>query len=256
MAFDPDQYTALTLTERVDFSDDLAVFRMQAPEPIEFTPGQYATIGLTNADSDRPLLRPYSVASQPGTSDLEFFIERVDDGNLTPRLWSLEQGARVWMRKKIVGRFVLDTDRRHHVMAATVTGVGPYVSIARHQRAALAAGELETPHRFLIIHGGSRSWELGTYRDELARLAETVDWLEYVPTVSRPWEDPDWSGERGRVEDVLRKHLDAHPFPLDDTAAYTCGHPKMIDKAQGILKRAGIDEGAIHEEKYFVERNA
>jgi ferredoxin--NADP+ reductase len=72
--------------------------------------------------------------------------------------------------------------------------------------------------------------------------------------VSRPWEDPDWSGERGRVEDVLRKHLDARALPLDDTAAYTCGHPKMIDKAQGILERAGLDEDAIHEEKYFVER--
>ena len=254
MAFDPDQYSALTLIERVDFSEDLAVFRLRAPEPIDFTPGQYATIGLVDEARERPLLRPYSVASQPGTTDLEFFIERVDEGDLTPRLWDLEQGAQVWMREKIVGRFVLDTDRRHHLMAATVTGVGPYVSIARHQQAALASGELETPHRFLIIHGGSRSWELGTYRDELSRLAKEVEWLEYVPTVSRPWEDPDWAGERGRVEDVLRKYLDDCAFPLDDTAAYTCGHPQMIDKAQGILERAGLDEDAIHEEKYFVER--
>jgi len=254
MAFDSDQYSALTLLERVDFSEDLAVFRLRAPEPVEFTPGQYATIGLEDQTSERPLLRPYSVASRPGTTDLEFFIERVDDGELTPRLWDLEQGAQVWMRKKIVGRFVLDSSRRHHVMAATVTGVGPYISIARHQQRALAAGELETPHRFLVLHGGSRSWELGTYRDELTRLDQAVDWLDYVPTVSRPWEDPDWNGECGRVEDVLRKHLDAHPFPLEDTAAYTCGHPQMIDKAQGILERAGLDEDAIHEEKYFVER--
>ena len=256
MALNPDQYSVLTLIDRVDFSEDLAVFRLRAPDPVDFTPGQYATIGLVDDALERPLLRPYSVASAPGRTDLEFFIERVEDGDLTTRLWELEQGAEVWMRKKIVGRFVLDTSRRHHLMAATVTGVGPYVSIARNQQRALADGELDTPHRLLILHGGSRSWELGTYREELTALAGEVDWLEYVPTVSRPWEDPDWQGERGRVEDVLRKHLDARALPLDDTAAYTCGHPKMIDKAQGILERAGLDEEAIHEEKYFVERNA
>ena len=249
-------YNELTLIEREDFSDDLAVFHLRADEPVEFTPGQYATLGLINNDTDRPLLRPYSVASAPGSTDLEFFIERVDEGDLTPRLWNLDPGADIWMREKLVGRFVLDTERHHHVMAATVTGVAPYVSIARAQLEALETGALNEPHRFLVLHGGSRSWELGTYRDELSRLAQQADWLDYVPTVSRPWEDPDWPGERGRVEDVLRKHLDAADFPLDDTAVYTCGHPQMIDKAQGIFERAGIDEDAIHEEKYFVEQTA
>jgi ferredoxin--NADP+ reductase len=248
-------YSELTLVEREDFSDDLAVFHLRANKPVDFTAGQYATLGLINDSADRPLLRPYSVASAPGSTELEFFIERVDEGALTPRLWDLDQGADVWMREKIVGRFVLDTERTYHVMAATVTGVAPYVSIARAQLNALESGDLDDPYRLLILHGGSRSWELGTYRDELTRLSRQVDWLDYVPTVSRPWEDPDWPGERGRVEDVLRKHLDAADFPLDDTAVYTCGHPKMIDKAQGIFERAGIDEDAIHEEKYFVEQS-
>lgn len=244
-------YSELTLIEREDFSDDLAVFRLRSQEPIDFTPGQYATIGLMG--EDRPLLRPYSVVAVPGSTDLELFIELVDQGDLTPRLWSLDLGAEVWMRDKIVGRFVLDTTRRHHVMAATVTGVGPYVSIVRTQRRALERGEMETPHHFLILHGGSRSWELGTYREELSTLAQQVDWLDYVPTVSRPWEDPDWAGEQGRVEDILRKYLDAAAFPIDETAAYTCGNPQMIEKAQGIFERAGFSEEAIHEEKYFAE---
>jgi ferredoxin--NADP+ reductase len=252
---DTSRYSRLTLVERVDFSDDLALFRMQSEEPVDFTPGQYATIGLMDEERDRPLLRPYSVASAPGSTELEFFIELVDEGSLTPRLWSLDEGADVWMRDKIVGRFVLDDDYRQHVMVATVTGVGPYVSIARDQQRALEQGDLEEPHRMLILHGGSRSWELGTYREELTALADSLDWLDYVPTISRPWDDPDWDGEVGRAEDVLRKYVDASPFSPADTAAYTCGHPQMIDKAQGIFERAGFDEDAIHEEKYFVERS-
>jgi ferredoxin--NADP+ reductase len=255
MGFDPDNYHTLTLINRVDFSEDLALFRVRAPDSIDFTPGQYATVGLKEDGERSPLLRPYSVGAVPGATELEFFVELVDDGKLTPRLWDLDPGATLWMRKKVVGRFVLDMSRQYHVMAATVTGVVPYVSIARHQKRALDNGERDTPHRFLIIHGGSRSWELGTYREELTRYAAETEWLDYVPTVSRPWEDPDWSGEQGRVEDVLRKHMDAYSFPLDDTAVYTCGHPQMIDKAKGIFERVGLPEDAIHEEKYFVERS-
>lgn len=252
---DASQYSRLILLERVDFSEELAVFRLRADEPVKFTPGQYATIGLMDDSTDRPLLRPYSVASVPGSTELEFFIERVEEGTLTPKLWNLDRGAEVWMRDKIVGRFTLDPGRSHHLMAATVTGVGPYISIIRDQLRALQTGALEAPEPMLVLHGASRSWELGTYLDELTSLAEQVDWFEYVPSVSRPWDDPEWDGERGRVEDVLRKYLDATPFPPDDTAAYTCGHPQMIEKAQGILRRAGFAEEAIHEEKYFVERN-
>lgn len=252
---DASQYSQLTLLERVDFSEDLAVFRLRADEPVDFTPGQYATLGLKEDGNDRPLLRPYSVVSPPGKTDLEFFIERVEDGDLTTRLWELDQGAEVWMRNKIVGRFTLDPSYSYHLMAATVTGVGPYVSIIRDQMRDLRTGALDAPRPIMVLHGASRSWELGTYLEELTALAEQVDWFEYVPTVSRPWEDPDWDGEYGRVEDVLRKHLDTSSFPADETAAYTCGHPQMIEKAQGIFERAGFSEDAIHEEKYFVERN-
>lgn len=252
---DLSRYHQLTLLERVDFSEELAVFRLKADEPVDFTPGQYATLGIQVDGNDRPLLRPYSVASRPGSTELEFFIEKVDEGLLTQKLWNLEQGAELWMREKIVGRFVLDASRQYHLMVSTVTGIAPYISIIRDQLRELQENGLERPEPMLVLHGASRSWELGTYLDELASLADQLDWLKYVPTVSRPWEDPEWPGERGRVEDVLRKYLDRGPFPIDDTAAYTCGHPQMIDKAQGILQRAGFPEEAIHEEKYFVERH-
>jgi len=247
-------YSALTLIERVDFADDLALFRMKSPRVVDFVPGQYATIGLMDAATGRPLLRPYSVASAPGEDTLEFFIERVDEGKLTPRLWDLPEGADVWMRDKIVGRFVLDTERTHHLMAATVTGVGPYVSIIQDHARTLESGDPVPDHHFLVLHGASHSWELGSYIDDLTRWADKYDWMEYVPTVSRPWDEDDWSGECGRVEDVLRKYLDAWSVPPGACAAYTCGHPQMIDKAQGILRRAGFDDDALHEEKYFVER--
>ncbi len=248
----PERYCALTLAERIDFADDLAVFRFWPAERLRFAPGQYATLALAAEDLKGPLQRPYSVASAPHEEVMDFFIERVEGGALTPRLWDLAPGARCWVRRRIVGRFVLDesAERSRHVMAATVTGIAPYVSIARAQQHALKAGKRSAPHRLLILHGASRSWELGFYRDELADI-ERAGWLTYVPTVSRPWEDPAWTGERGRVGDVLRKHMDAQCFTAEHAVGYACGHPLMIQNVRTILARAGFEKGHVHEEKYF-----
>ncbi len=59
MALDPDNYSVLTLLERVDFSDDLAVFRLRAPDPVSFTPGQYATLGLDPGADQADVKRAY-----------------------------------------------------------------------------------------------------------------------------------------------------------------------------------------------------
>jgi ferredoxin/flavodoxin---NADP+ reductase len=252
---DLSHFEQIELRRRVDFSDDLAVFQFELEEPLSFTPGQYATVGLIGDGNERPILRPYSVVSAPHEPALELFVELVEGGALTSHLWDANLGDTFWIRRKIVGRFVLDDTTHQHVMVATVTGVSPYISIVRDQVRALERGALDTPHEILILHGASRSWELGTYLDELREISAAHDWLTYVPTVSRPWEDPDWTGEVGRVEDVIRKHVDRVGFAPESAAAYTCGHPEMIDKAQGIFQRARFSEDAIREEKYFVVRN-
>jgi ferredoxin--NADP+ reductase len=250
------RYARIELVDRTDFSDDLALFRFRADESVDFTPGQYATLGVHPDGMKRPLLRAYSIASAPHEETLDFFIELVHEGQLTPQLWTLSLGDRIWMRRKIVGRFTLDETCTQHIMAATVTGVAPYVSFLRAQAHALHEGRRDAPHEMLILHGASHSWEFGTYLDELTAAASRHDWLTYVPTVSRPWDETDWQGEVGRVEDVLRKHADAAGFTGPNVAAYTCGHPQMIDKAQGILRRGQLDEEHVHEEKYWVEKRS
>ena len=69
--------------------------------------------------------------------------------------------------------------------------------------------------------------------------------------MSRPWDNPDWKGETGRVDDLLRKYTDAWALRPDTTTAYLCGHPKMIENSRGILERAGWKKDAILEEAYF-----
>ena len=88
-------------------------------------------------------------------------------------------------------------------------------------------------------------------------MAAEVPWFEYVPTVSRPWEDPEWRGETGRVEDVLRKYADAAGIAPGSGAVYLCGHPGMIATGRAIMRRRGLDDDSeIFEEQYWPDTKA
>ena len=105
-------------------------------------------------------------------------------------------------------------------------------------------------HKLFILEGASRSWELG-YPEELGKAAREVPWLTYVPTVSRPWEDKEWRGETGRVDDLIRKYTDMWNLAPENSKVYLCGHPGMIENVNGIVKRHGWQEDSIKEEAFF-----
>ena len=237
-----------TLVERVAFNDDLAIFKFRPDTKLSFVPGQYATIAIEH--QGKLVQRPYSIASSPLEPTLEFIIELVPDGELTPLIWELSAGDYVLIRNRIVGRFTLDEAVDKHLMLATVTGVAPFISMARTQRINLERGAVKA-HHFAIVHGGSHSSEFGTYREELIEFSRD-GWLSYVPTVSRPWTDPDWKGETGRVEDVIRKYSDEYGYDPSNAIAYACGHPQMIENAKGVLKRRLFSKERLREEKYFI----
>ncbi len=240
------------LIERVDFSEDLGMFKFRVldGERPPFKPGQYATLGL-EGDDGKIIWRPYSIVSSPYEQYLEFYIELVPHGKLTPRIWKMKIGDKIWIRPRIVGRFTLNTETKKHLMVCTVTGAAPFISMIRTQKYELEKGKTDQIHKFLVLHGASRSKELGIYKEELSELSKKVDWLIYVPTVSRPWEDPDWKGETGRVDEIVRKYADIYGFTHVDTTGYACGNPDMIKNVKGILKRAKFLEEKIKEEKYY-----
>lgn len=240
-------FIAGKLIERKNVSDSLAVFRLRLTEPLSFAAGQYTTIAL---EREGVLIeRPYSIVSSPYERSLELFVELVPGGLFTPSLWKLQLGSTVMIRRRAVGRFTLDSSSDRHLMIATVTGVAPFISMIRTQRFERERRNSKRDH-FLLIHGASSSVELGPYRSELEELS-VKGWLTYVPTISRPWNEPNWRREIGRVEDIIRKYADKLGFSNSNAVAYACGHPQMVENAKNILTRAGYPRRQIREEQYF-----
>ena len=112
------------LIQRMQLGPELFVWRV-APDGWElptFEPGQFAVLGLPGssprcegsapekkpAEPDKFIQRAYSIASSPRRRDaMEFYIALVREGVLTPRMFGLKPGDRVWLSPKISGQFTL-----------------------------------------------------------------------------------------------------------------------------------------------------
>jgi ferredoxin--NADP+ reductase len=248
-----DRHYEATILERRDLSRDLWLVKINPGGPFSFKAGQYATLGVDH-DGKR-IERPYSIVSSPYEQEwLEFFIELVPHGELTPKLYQLEPGGKLLCRKIAKGRFMLDlrSGRTNHLLLATVTGLAPFVSYVRTLYQDWKSGGSPMPgdHRLFCVQGASRSAEFG-YRDEMEKVAAEAPWFRYVSTVSRPWEDTQWTGETGRVEDVIRKYVEAWGLEPGETTGYLCGHPNMVRNGRAILERAGWRNDQLFEEVYF-----
>jgi ferredoxin/flavodoxin---NADP+ reductase len=245
-----DKYMQAPIVRRQDYSPTLWTVWMKPPEPLVFKAGQYVAFGVDN--DAKVLERAFSIVSSPYEPELEFFIERVPDGALSPQLHRLQVGDCVFMRKKAKGIFNVDVKSGHtqHFLVSTVTGIAPYISMVRTILRDLKEGRLPEPFRLVVLQGVSRSDEFG-YDRELETVAREHTWLTYIPTISRPWEDPEWKGERGRVDDLVRKYADHLGLTPETTTVYLCGNPGMIVNARDIMRRRGFDHASIREETYW-----
>jgi ferredoxin-NADP reductase len=272
-----------SLESRIEISDGLAIFRFRLERDFFFEPGQYATLWLTH--DGKTVARPYSIVSSPSERRcLEFYLNRVREGKLTPSLWELSviDGLRRGApetRAEITGPrgiFVLDPgDRRDLVWIASGTGIAPFISMIRKLNEDYLSGHHSFfPRRIYLIHGVSYPTHLA-YREELESLfAETLKSplrklaFFYLPTISRPFLDSTWTGLTGRAETILEISVRQDPVSADwreklgldivtiirprTHVVYVSGHPGTIDSVVKTLSPRGfrIDVDIKHERFY------
>jgi NAD(P)H-flavin reductase len=145
------------ITTRVDFAPDLWSIRVNPGGEFKFRPGQYATLGVQSANKRSE--RAYSIVSSPHESEVEFFIELVPGGELTPQLYNSQSGNEILMRRVPKGRFLLDTNgsRKNHLLVSTVTGVAPFVNYIRSLLKDDQDGKFLAGNRLFLLNGASRS---------------------------------------------------------------------------------------------------
>ena len=99
--------------------------------------------------------RSYSLASAPG-EPLEVLLARVGQGELTPALFELQEGASIVVDTQAQGFFSFDFVPRHQElwMLATGTGLGPFLSMLR------SGAAFEHAEQVVLAHGARGPAEL------------------------------------------------------------------------------------------------
>ena len=262
------------VVQRIEINPQLIKLRVVPDgwELPDFLPGQFTLMGVpwttprhhsADPDSlqprnpDRFILRSYSVASSSKAKEfLEFYIGMDKAGTLSPRLFSLKVGDRLYIGTDFNGMFTLSEVPKEFNVAliATGTGVAPYMSMIRTE---IIEG---FRHRFAVIHGAYHASDLG-YHDELMALDATNPHFSYLPIISRPEDEPvAWTGPVGRVQKLwTERSLDRlwglHPTP-ENTHVFLSGNPAMVDDMLTILSREGYLEhterqsGQVHTERF------
>ncbi len=215
-----------------------------------FAPGQFFQLGL-DVDGHR-VRRSYSASSAPG-APLEFYVTEVTNGALTPSMFKLREGEGLWVERTARGFFTLEhVPRTKRLwMVATGTGLGPFISMLRHQ------STWDHSQEVVLVHGVRTLPELA-YREELEALAKQRP-LRYVPMVTR---DTPARGElAARVttaleQGSLEEAADARLVP-EESHVLLCGNPDMIVEMQTLLGARGLKKHRVREpghvtiEKYW-----
>ena len=236
----------------------------------EYKSGQFAVIGIPSKVKRYPLSteefkkntpgalikRAYSIASSSTQDYVEFYINVVHSGSLTPRIFNLDIGDKIWMSNTSNGIFTLDQvdDKKNILLIATGTGIAPYMSMIR-------SNALHREGKIMIIHGAANSWDLG-YQSELELLDVMMPNFTYYPTITNPdLEAAKWNGDTRYIEEIWNDKSVTNKMGVDisseNTHLFLCGNPFMIDnmiievaKHGFIEKDENNLEGNLHYEKF------
>lgn len=261
-----------TVVGREEINPQLVVLRVQPDGDLfEFKPGQFAVLGLLGSAArvpeaaaeepvsppDKVIRRAYSIASSSVERRyLEFYLTLVTSGQLSPRLFALKHGSRLFLGQKASGVFTLDRvpAGKAALLIATGTGLAPYVSMLRTMLVD------DTQRRFVVVHGARYSWDLG-YRGELESLARIRRNFTYIPSITRPDQDPTYRGRTGRIQTLLEEGVveKESGVALDpaQTDVFLCGNPEMVRTVKAMLEARGFkadhgkEIGTIHVEEYW-----
>lgn len=239
-----------------------------------YEPGQYTVLGLhrsstriadapadakalASEEGDPLIRRAYSITSNSHDDELEFVITLVRTGALTPRLFALREGSRVFLGAEASGAFTLERSSgiRDLLLVATGSGVAPYLSMLRTE--ASQGGE----QQYVVIHVAAVSWDLA-FRAQLEELSALSTNFTYIPAITEPGKDPRWGGLVGTAQEIITggEVEDELGMPVDPDRfdAYLSGSPEMIEAVTGELVSrgftaggAGDDDANIFAEKWW-----
>jgi Na+-transporting NADH:ubiquinone oxidoreductase subunit F len=211
------------------------------PPQIEFTAGQYIQLETPEYEmTSEPVYRAYSMSSIPSDNTrVELEIRYVPEGICTTYVHNyLKEGDDLVFNGPYGDFYLRDTDR-NIIFIAGGSGMAPIKSILMDMA---EKGVDRTAHYFFGARGKRDLFMV----EKMQELEEKLPNFKFIPALSDPQPEDNWDGETGLVTEVLDKYIDS----MENTEAYLCGSPGMIDATIKVLKEKGLPDDLIYYDKF------
>ena len=230
----PARIVKATVSAIEEATHDIRRIRVKLAKPIEFSPGQYATVQFLPEH-----IRPYSMAGLHDDGEWEFQIRRVPDGRVTAYVFDeLQVGAALRISGPLGTAYLRKKHTGPMLCVGGGTGLAPVLSIVR---GALAAGMQNPIH----LYFGVRSVQDVYDADRLQALAGAHPNVTVHIVVAT---GAAGAGQRsGLVTDAIEKDLGR----LAGWRAYLCGAPAMVDALNLLVTRMGVEPGHVHADAFY-----
>ncbi|NWG73665.1 MAG: 2Fe-2S iron-sulfur cluster binding domain-containing protein [Rubrivivax sp.] len=220
---------------------------LRLDRPIHFQAGQYVQVHVPGVDG----ARAFSIANSPAeverTGKIELNVRLVPGGAATTWLHGQLAAGDTLRVSGPYGRFFVRKSAR---LPMLFMAGGSGLSSPRSMILDLLEGGATEP--ITLVYGQRTRDELyydGQFRALAARHAN----FTYVPALSDEPEGSDWSGARGFVHDVARRHCGGN---FAGRKAYLCGPPPMVEACIGALMQGRLFERDIYTEKFLSAADA
>ncbi len=237
------QWKVGTLLEAKQISENVKMLRFQVAGWEKHSSGQHYDIKLTAPDG-YVAERSYSVSNPPDDVGVaEFGIQILENGEVSPYLWSIAPGAQVEMRGPIGGHFVWSPDMDGDlVVIGGGSGMVPLMSMLREESLH------PQPSRSVRCLASVRALEQLIYKDEIIeRATKDTRYRSIVTVTEKP--PADWKGYTKRIDSEII--MDAvRGIDMQKARVYVCGPTRFVEAVANTLVSLGFNSDRIKTERF------
>ena len=249
----PKKNNALIKSAEMLTSDIMKII-IQTDVEVEHTAiaGMWAELSIPGLD--RP--RSYSYASAPhkeNPNEFTFFIRKVPGGKFTEWLFdeNRDQNENLTIHGPF-GSFYLRQKQAPFICIAGGSGLAPIKALLED------AAEKQIERDVIFLFGARTQDDLYCV-DELNEVKnkwnKNVN-FDFIPVLNMEPEGSKWTGARGLVTDFFEEeYIKKQSKDISGWQAYLCGPPPMVDAAQEVLEKNGINLKEIFFDKFTDESN-
>lgn len=216
-------------------------FELKDPAKMSFIPGQYVQLFTPKyGGNTEEVYRAYSIASDPAKDTIiQLIVRLVPNGICTTYCFEhLKEGDPVLLNGPYGEFHLTDTDAPI-VFIAGGSGMAPIKCILHQMK------NTANTRKATYYFGVNTEKDLFML-DTMKQFEQSLPNFKFVPVMSRPEHPDKWNGEKGLVTEAVERNV----TNADQSEAYLCGSPGMIDASIAVLKKLGMKESNIFYDKF------